>query len=107
MTAADGCEAGPVPMALLAATVNVYGVPFVRPVTPHDSPAVVQVSPPGEEVTVYPVIGVPPSQAGACHDTEAEASPALAWTEVGAAGAVVFPMPDSSCTASDKSGVLR
>src|SRR6476659_3625471 len=33
VTGADGVEAGPVPMLLIAATVNVYAVPFVRPVT--------------------------------------------------------------------------
>ena len=33
MTGADGAEAAPVPIALFAATVNVYAVPFVSPVT--------------------------------------------------------------------------
>ena len=33
MTAAEAAESGPVPTALIAATVNVYAVPFVRPVT--------------------------------------------------------------------------
>ena len=32
---ADGADAAPVPMALVAVTVNVYGVPLVRPVTVH------------------------------------------------------------------------
>jgi hypothetical protein len=31
VTAADASDAGPVPTALIAATVNVYAVPFCRP----------------------------------------------------------------------------
>ena len=48
---ADGVDAGPVPVMLVAVTVNVYGWLLVRPVTVHDVPAVVQVNPPGAEVT--------------------------------------------------------
>ena len=33
MTGADAAEAAPVPIAFVAATVKVYAVPFVRPVT--------------------------------------------------------------------------
>src|SRR5690349_10806685 len=33
VTAAEGVESDPVPTALIAATRNVYAVPFVRPVT--------------------------------------------------------------------------
>ena len=33
MTAFDGVEAGPVPTALVAVTLNVYAVPLVSPVT--------------------------------------------------------------------------
>jgi hypothetical protein len=44
VTAADGSDAGPVPFALVAVTVKVYGVPFVRPVTVQvKAPVVVQV----------------------------------------------------------------
>ena len=49
---------GPVPAALTADTVNSYLVPLVRPVTVQlNAPLVVHVLPPGEAVTVYPVIG--------------------------------------------------
>jgi hypothetical protein len=48
----------------------------------------VPVNPPGEEVTVYPVIGAPPVEEGAVKDTEAWALPALADTDVGAPGTV-------------------
>src|SRR5260370_27349648 len=37
VTGFDGADAGPVPMALVAATRNVYVVPFVRPVTVADT----------------------------------------------------------------------
>ena len=43
---------------------------------------------PGLDVTVYPVIALPPSEAGAVKATEACASPAVATTLVGAPGAV-------------------
>ena len=33
VTGLDGAEAGPVPIALVAATVKVYAVPLVSPVT--------------------------------------------------------------------------
>ncbi len=33
--AADATEAAPVPLAFVAVTVNVYAVPFVRPVIVH------------------------------------------------------------------------
>ena len=49
---AEGSEEVPVPVALAAVTVNVYGVPLVRPVTVQVVDAVVQVKPPGLEVTV-------------------------------------------------------
>ena len=48
-----GAEAGPVPMTLVAVTVNVYVAPVVRPETVHVvAPVVVQVNPPVLEVTV-------------------------------------------------------
>jgi hypothetical protein len=52
VTAAEADEAAPVPDAFVAVTVNVYEVPFVRPVTVHDVDAVVHVNEPGEDVTV-------------------------------------------------------
>jgi hypothetical protein len=45
-------EGLPVPVALVAVTVKVYGVPLVRPGTVQLVAAVVQVNPPGDEVTV-------------------------------------------------------
>jgi hypothetical protein len=45
-------EFGPDPLALVAATSKVYEVPLVRPLTVQVSPEVVQVKPPGEDVTV-------------------------------------------------------
>ena len=52
VTAADAVEAAPVPAAFVAVTVNVYAVPFVRPVTVHGEDAAVQVFDPGDEVAV-------------------------------------------------------
>ena len=54
VTGGDGADAGPVPCALVAVTVNVYGVPLVRPVTVQLNGPVVhaQVCPPGDAVAV-------------------------------------------------------
>ena len=60
------------PHVLVAATVKVYAVPLVRPDTVQLSTVVlVQVFPPGLEVAVYPLIGAPPSKAGAVQDSTA------------------------------------
>jgi hypothetical protein len=52
------------------------------------APVVDPVAPPGDAVTVYAVIGAPPLDAGAVHDTVANALPGTAATAVGAPGAV-------------------
>lgn len=78
-----------VPIALVAVTVKVYAVPFVRPVTVAVvAPDVVAVNPPLLEVTVYPVMAEPPLKAGADHVTLALLLPAEPATFVGASGTV-------------------
>ena len=57
------------PLVLVATTVNVYSVPLASPDTTHDVDAVTQVAPSGDADTAYPVTGLPPSSAGAVHDT--------------------------------------
>jgi hypothetical protein len=53
VTGAEAADSGPVPTALVAVTVKVYGVPLVRPLTVQVvAPVVVQVRLPGDEVTV-------------------------------------------------------
>ena len=53
VAAAEGEEADPVPAALVAVTVKIYAVPFVKPVTLQvNAPVVEQVLPPGFEVAV-------------------------------------------------------
>ena len=91
VTAADAADAGEVPTALVAVTVNVYAVPLAKPDTVELTPAVVipaHAGHAGDGAIVYPVIAEPPSLTGAVHDTTAEASPAVADTAVGAPGAV-------------------
>jgi len=84
---ADGADAGPVPTALVAFTVNVYAVPLVNPVTVAVSaPVVVAVFDPGLDVTVYPLIAEPPLDDGATHDTVTAVLAATPVTEVGAPG---------------------
>jgi hypothetical protein len=74
---------------LIAATVNVYDVPFVNPVTVHDVAVAGEGShdPLGVPDTVYPVIAEPPS-ADATHDTVASPLPAVTDGAAGADGTV-------------------
>jgi len=51
-TAAEAADAAPVPLAFVAVTVNVYDVPFARPLTVQLVDAVEHVNEPGDEVTV-------------------------------------------------------
>jgi hypothetical protein len=68
---------------------------LVRPVTVALSvePSTAAVRPSGFEVTVYCVIGLPPSDDGAIHATVAVAFPAMAVTPVGASGGPVGVTP--------------
>jgi hypothetical protein len=80
-------DAPPVPTAFVAVTVNVYVVPFDKPVTLIGDEPPVAVTPPGLDVTVKPVIAEPPLLAGALNVTEALVPPvAVATTFVGAPG---------------------
>jgi hypothetical protein len=82
--------AGPVPIAFVAVTVNVYATPDVRPdtvIVPEPEVARLPVIPPGLDVAVYSVIGTPPSDTGAVYETVAVVAPiAVAVPIVGAPG---------------------
>ena len=65
----DAAEMSLSPCPLVAKTVTVYAVPFVKPVMVHDVVAVVQVAPPGEAVAVYSVMALSPSSFGAFQTT--------------------------------------
>ena len=85
----DAADGEPTPDAFVAVTVNVYEVPFVRPETVQLVAVVAQVSPPGDEVTVYSVIAAPPLLAGAVHETtDWRLAAPVALTDVGAPGTV-------------------
>jgi hypothetical protein len=93
VTALDAADGGPFPIAFVAVTVNVYAVPFVRPVTTTLvagglPPTVVTgcAVAPMYGVTVYEVSALPPFDTGAVHDTVACPAPAVAVTFVGAPG---------------------
>ena len=90
VTDVDGDEAAPVPLALVALTVKVYAVPFVRPVTVvvvDVAPGTKCVAPPGATVTVYPVMAEP-SFEGSLQVMTAEAFPASTFVIWGASGTV-------------------
>src|SRR5450759_1905369 len=85
ITAPLANDAGEVPAALVAVTVNVYAVPLVKPNTVELRAVVVipvHAGHAGDGAIVYPVIAEPPSRAGAVHDTTADAFPATANTPV-------------------------
>ena len=88
------------PALLVAVTVNVYSVPYVKPVNVVDVPVVVAVKLSGEDVTVYKVIGDPPLEAGGVHEIVAVVpGPPVLVTPVGApgtvAGVIEFDGPDA------------
>src|ERR1700676_358162 len=81
---------GPFPWAFEARTWNVYKYRFTRPVTVQVVvPAVEQLAPPCEAVTVYPVMWEPPSETGAVHDTTALPLPGVAVSAVGGPGFLI------------------
>lgn len=90
VTAALATDAAPVPAEFVAVTVNVYAVPFVRPVTTNGLIAPLTVAPPGLAVTVKPVIRLPPLNAGAVKATDTCPAPAAPTTPVGAPGTTEF-----------------
>src|SRR5271166_1728211 len=83
----EGADGFPAPTTLTACTVKLYVLPGVRPVTAQVvAPVVEHVTPPGLDLATYPVIGLPPSLAGAVQLTCADACPAVATAAVGAPG---------------------
>ena len=88
ITALEEAELRLGPTEFVAVTVNVYAVSWVRPITVTDVPVVVAVTPPGDEITVYSVMALPPLEAGAVHETNAWRSPGTADTPMGGSGTV-------------------
>jgi hypothetical protein len=93
----DATEATEFPAALVATTVKVYAILVAKPVTTRGELAPVAVIPPGEDVTVYPVMALPPLEEGALKATLAWALPAVATGLVGASGTVLgITVPDAT-----------
>lgn len=90
ITLPDAAESGESPEAFFARTLNVYVVPFVKPVNvqerfrvfTHAAGAVTA----GDEITVYPVIALPPLDPGALQLTTEDALATVPLTPVGAPG---------------------
>ena len=100
--AAEATDSLDEPAIFVATTVKVYAVPLANPVTVHDvAVVVVHESAPGDEVTVYPVIGDPPFDTGAFQVTVASAFPGVALTLVGAPGIVRGVMDVDSTDAGE------
>jgi len=91
-----------VPLALVAVTVNVYAVPFVRPVIVMGEEDELPVIPPGFEVAVYEVIADPPvAPAVNVTDASPDTPAVLAVPIVGACGTVVAVTPAEAADAVD------
>jgi hypothetical protein len=89
----------PAPVPFAAATVNVYAVPAVNPVMRclvPVVPAFESTPPAGLDITVYPVIAVPPVAAGAENVTVACPLPLA----IGVAGNVAVPIVGALGTVS-------
>jgi hypothetical protein len=84
----EDSDASPIPAAVFARMTKVYAMPLVRPATTQLVVEVVQVKDPGEEITVYPVMGRPPVDEGADHETVTWESPNTPATSVGASATV-------------------
>lgn len=95
VTLLDAAEGVPVPAALVAATVKVYAVPLVKPVTVHGDAVQVPVIALGILVAVYEVMASPPLLLGGVKVTLACASPAVAVPMLGAPGAT--PPMENDC----------
>jgi hypothetical protein len=87
VTDAEAVEATESPFMLVAITVKVYAVPFVRPVMVTGE-EVTETLFPSLPITVYPVIDEPPLFVGAVNETTALAFPDATMTFVGAFGTV-------------------
>ena len=87
VTGSDAEEAADVPPPFVAVALNVYDVPFVKPVTVQlpEAPVTVHVKEPGVDVTRYDA-GVPPVPAATV--TTAEETPASAVGVLGVPGTV-------------------
>ena len=90
VTGLDGADAGPVPAALEAVMLKTSVVPSARPVIVAVVPVttITAAGAAGEMMTDYPVMALPPFEAGAVQFTFALRTPAVAATAVGAPGAV-------------------
>jgi hypothetical protein len=87
----EGVESVPWPTEFVAATVNVYTAPDVRPLTVAVRPlyVIVAAAAVGDTVTAYDVIAAPPLEVGAVHASDTDAAlTAVTRTFVGASGTV-------------------
>ena len=71
------------PAVVFATTLNEYATPAVRPTMEHVVSVVEHVAPPGDAVTVYPVVSAIPSSPGV-HEISAEVADTTATTSTGA-----------------------
>ncbi len=85
----DATEETEFPAALVATTVKVYDTFVANPVTTKGELGPVAVKFPGEDLTVYPVMVLPPVEVGGLNATLAWALPAVATGLVGASGTVI------------------
>jgi hypothetical protein len=100
VTEALAADGGPVPLAFVAATVNVYAVPLVSPVTVWVVAVELNATgawraDPIHGVTTYVVIGTG-AATGGCHDTTACALPGVTVPMVGGGSATHADNPNAT-----------
>jgi hypothetical protein len=90
VTVLELAEGEDAPAALFATTVNEYEDPLLSPETVQlvEPTGTLHVAPPGEAVTVYPVMAEPPLSVGGVKETRALPLPSTAETDVGDCGTV-------------------
>lgn len=87
VTGFDASDGAPHATEFSALTTKVYVMPRVSPATVHESVVVMQLRPPGVDMTRYDVTGAVPESVGAFQLTFADRPVTTAETEVGAPGA--------------------
>ena len=97
----DAIESSESPLIFVATTVNVYGIPFARPLVVVELLVDIDVNPPGLLVTVYFVIVEPPFDIGADQYIVASVFPGVPKTLVGSSGTVEGIIADDAIDADE------
>ena len=102
----DWFELSESPLLFVAITVNLYGIPLVRPFLVVELLVEMAVNPPGSLVTVYFVIAEPPFEIGGDQYIVASVFPGIAETLVGLSGTVEGIISDDGVEGNESPFIL-